>query len=53
MLKWYPIDTTTIPIWAYMAEVVFVTSLHLGVCRMGTTLFGDDLAQKGVIRMLW
>ena len=29
-----------------MGEVVFATSLHVGVCRMGTNFFGDDIAQK-------
>ena len=38
MLKWYPIDTTTVPTWACMGEVVFATSLHAGTCRMGTAL---------------
>ena len=32
--------------WAYMGEVVFATSLHVGICRMGTTLLWDDIAQK-------
>ena len=44
---------TTIPTWAYMGKVVFATSLHVGICRMVTTLFGDDIAQKSVIRILW
>ena len=26
MLRWYPIDTTTVPMWAYKGEVVFATS---------------------------
>ena len=40
MLRWYPIDTTTVPMWAYMGEVVFATptSLHVGTCRIGTVL---------------
>ena len=29
-----------------MGEVAFATSLHVGICRMGTNLFGDDVAQK-------
>ena len=32
-----------------MGEVVFATSLHVGVSRMGTNLFGDDVAQKYLI----
>ena len=52
MLRGYPIDTATIPMWAYMVEVVFATSLHVGICRMSTTLFGDDVAQESVIRIL-
>ena len=36
-----------------MGGVVFATSLHVGICRMGMTLFGDDIAQKSVNRMLW
>ena len=53
MLRWYPFDTTTVPMWAYMGEVVFATSLHVGICSMGTTLLGDDVAQKSIIRILW
>ena len=40
MLRWYPIDTTTIPTWAYIGEVVFATSIHVGMCRIGTAWQG-------------
>ena len=40
MLRWYPIDTATIPLWAYMGEEVFATSLHVGTCRIGTAWVG-------------
>ena len=52
MLRWYPIDTTTVHTLVYMREVVFATSLHVGIYRMGTTLLGDDVAQKRVIGIL-
>ena len=50
MLRLYSIDTTTDPMQVNMGEVVFAT---LGICRMGTTLFQEDIAQKSVIRILW
>ena len=50
MLRLYSIDTTTDPMRVNMGEVVLAT---LGICRMGTTLFQEDIAQKSVIRILW